>query len=1111
MNDRDRFLEELDANFSVRAAAGTGKTTSLVARIARIAERHPERLAKLVVVTYTHRAADEMRVRLRGDLLKQGGAAAHSPLVRHGLSQLFIGTIHAFCLKLVREYGLWIGYGAEITAEAHDDPRLLRDFEKSRQGQDGETAPAWRETVHRLVPARQVTALAKHLGEKSVDWGRFIAAPAFLEREAATAARLARLRLDPAALDDLTHKRADTQANIERWQRHWRALAASWEKGNGFVAVPKYDNKGGTELKDRWPEALAPWLDALLDGALLAAVREAAAFQEFRLRTGRLFFSDQIVLARRLFEEPSLRTLLLGEGYHLLLDEAQDTDPLQFEILVELSRPPGSAPFAWPGKPDSHSDRDAAAAPIPGRFIMVGDAQQAIYRDRATHALYLRYHEALVASPGGAELTFAETYRCRPGVTAFVNDRFPHVLDGRDGQTHFVPLVPARNDLPGATLRWRVPLPDSDSSIPLGNADEKTEWEARWLARRLKECGPRALGAPHWGEVALLCPARKWLAQCRQALLEEGLPVRLHTDRPRAERPEYLWLTALLTIHLEPTNAFEIVGVLRELYGIDDDLLFAYRHDTPGEKEKKKNPFTLRGRENGTPSLFDSIDPIGPLLDSLSRCREAAVDLPLAEAVALWVERTELRQRLLRLPGGEEEKANRLRGLDSLLLAAHAAQGEERDLRDFHRELLRGLDRNAPVWEGAAASEPRIELMTMKKAKGLQWNAVIIPFMGRGTVEGGQTDYPKLLCPPGVESPDDMGIAYSPTMKMTRARELDARDDAEETLERERLLYVAATRARYTLLWIDDEALWKEGKTRKQPRSGYEAIRGRSYPDPEANPLDLSAEALAETFTSPFPTEAEAALPAPRIDPWPAAPAAPLRLPALRGKKTPSQHDEVPLPPDPDGETPDLPLPIPTMKSSLLPRRPWAGQDEEGSEAIRYGLWWHDIVHRWPWIANADTRKIDAYCQAILAELPELPSTSPLRERGERELALFRASPLPARLAAVAAAGGLLQETPYSRLVPGEGGSVATVEDGILDLAWRDEAGLWHILDWKTDQAGPALPGNESHEKGVRGPDHFRQRYADQLQAYRLTLADLGLPVGTCSIYSTALGIEIAV
>ncbi|MDE1171906.1 MAG: UvrD-helicase domain-containing protein [Verrucomicrobium sp.] len=1032
MSDRQRFLSELDANFSVQAAAGTGKTTALVGRIAALAREKPETLDRLVVVTYTHRAADEMRQRVQAELFPSFADGRAGTLAQH-FSRIFIGTIHSFCLRLIREYGLWLGYGASPVTEGEDDALLFRDFVRQRAP---EAEPAWLAHVHRAVTAREISALARELSRRAVDWSAVagLPGPNAAEREAALLA----LKIDPEALADVTSVSAKARETIAHWISRWREMAAAWNAADGaFVPMPAYDGKeGGKGLQEAWPLQLAKWGDPMLEAVLHAAVREAAAYQEFRLRAGRLFFGDQIVLAHRLLRQPEVRARLLGEGFHILLDEAQDTDPLQFQLLAELARPPESGLFSWPAAD--------AEPPLPGRFVMVGDGQQAIYRERASIDVYRRYHDAVGRSAHGACLTFSETYRCRPGVAAFVNDRFPHVLTGEPGQARFVPLKPENRDTPGRVVRWQRPK-------MIDGSGRKEAAEAAWLARELGRLGPAGLGARNWGEVAILCPKRAWLTVIHEALRKEGIPSLLHFDLPRAHDPAYLWLTALLTLQTDPGDEFEVAGLLRELYGVSDAAIYRFRY-----RDGLARPRRV------APAPFPSPDgPVEAFLDAWHRRRGQTERLPLALAVSAWIEESRLRDRLAALgaPGT---------GLERLLLQAHAAQQEGRSLREFHESLRRGLEEPGAVQ--AASGGETVELMTMKKAKGLQWDAVVIPFLGHQDKPGGQGDYPKVflpLDPASGEGEEEVPLALSPTFASSTLRAAIERNQEEAERERRRLYYVACTRARHTLVFVDDAPVWeretKTGVSLPGP-NGYTGMLGpQESAEAFANPLELSAALLSET---PLAAEAggKTALPA-QADAWPEkVELAPL---LLATKKAPSRHETEEEPLSPAAE-------------SLLPRREWI--EEMATEGTDYGTWWHETLRLWPWGKDAA-----AFAALAVRQLPE----GPAQERGARELEAFRRSALHGLLAALPAEARL-QEIPYSRL---------READGRIDFLYREPEGTWVLLDWKTDTWNPRELSREAFAAGLA------ERYGAQLHAYGEALAGFfpGMETLRSRIYSTAL------
>src|SRR3954451_22716727 len=123
---RRRFAEELDRNFSVIASAGSGKTQAITERVVHLARSPGSReiLPKLVVVTFTHRAADEMQQRTRQRILEEHRSAE----IQIAFNRAFFGTIHSFCMKLLTNYGHYLGLPASLDLVSEDDDDLWDAF-----------------------------------------------------------------------------------------------------------------------------------------------------------------------------------------------------------------------------------------------------------------------------------------------------------------------------------------------------------------------------------------------------------------------------------------------------------------------------------------------------------------------------------------------------------------------------------------------------------------------------------------------------------------------------------------------------------------------------------------------------------------------------------------------------------------------------------------------------------------------------------------------------------------------------------------------------------------------------------------------------------------------
>src|SRR5436305_10363477 len=160
---RARFAGELDRNFSVVASAGSGKTTAITQRVLSIARsvNAVEILPRLVVVTFTNRAADEMQQRARQILLQEN----RKPEVQVAFNRAFFGTIHAFCMKLLTDFGHYLGLPAPLELlDENDDAELWQQFVQSHAEVGHSLGEENRALLLRLVQARDLMELGRRAG-----------------------------------------------------------------------------------------------------------------------------------------------------------------------------------------------------------------------------------------------------------------------------------------------------------------------------------------------------------------------------------------------------------------------------------------------------------------------------------------------------------------------------------------------------------------------------------------------------------------------------------------------------------------------------------------------------------------------------------------------------------------------------------------------------------------------------------------------------------------------------------------------------------------------------------------------------------------------------------
>ena len=761
---RARFASELDRNFSVVASAGSGKTTAITERILSIAHspNAAEILPRLVVVTFTNRAADEMQQRTRQALLQEHLRQE----VQIAFNRAFFGTIHSFCMKLLTDFGHYLGLPAPLELVEEDDDDLWQEFAQNQTRIGRSLGEKDRAMLLRFVQARDLMELARRARSAALQ------VPGLSPCPPLDFAEIYR-QIDQAGRDNISK----SQAELRDWEtRH----AGDWE----YLRWPVCFTAANAKFTQLWQEKFAPLRQWICDAATCVAAEVQRDYLNFRLDHGLVTYGDQIALAEELLQHPVAAQRIREENFRVILDEAQDTEPLQFSVLLEVTRPP-EAKGLWL--------QDRHLGPRPGHFCMVGDFQQSIYWQRADLNYYRAVHEALIAEKHGESLEFAVTFRLDQKQLDFVNETFREILNNRDGQVRFVELQPRPEILPGKVIR--VPLV-AKQLLPKEKKlkdYQKARFEAEYLAQWIKDAGLKKLSADSWREVAILCPRKAWLQTMAAALRRVGLPVAIQSEQDvKGDSPAYAWLTALLTIMTDPLNAYEIVGVLREIFGASD-------HDLAVFSEGQRTRFRID-------EILSATGRISSVLHMLAEIRQRAEGLALFDAVTLIVEQTQLRERLLLLPA--TEFGDLARELDALLAQAAEAEANGMILPGFAEQLRN--DFASPRAVRFSADDNAIQLITSHKAKGSEWQTVIVPFLARDL----RTPSPRY--PHFVKSPADgeLIIAFG---KEDKSKDLKDAIERAEQQQLERLLYVATTRARHTLVVVLDQEIFcnSEGKLLK--------------------------------------------------------------------------------------------------------------------------------------------------------------------------------------------------------------------------------------------------------------------------------------------------------
>lgn len=680
---------------------------------------------------------------------------------------------------------------------------------------------------------------------------------------------------------------------------------------------------------------------------------------------------------------------------------------------------------------------------------MVGDFQQSIYRDRADLMQYRRIHNALVETNAAQELELSVTFRLDTAQLELVNDTFSQILNNSDNQVAFVQLNPRPQILPGQVVRLKLSdgnlEPDARGKI---SETRRAAEEARQLALWLRAAGLNRLRAESWSNVAILCPRKEWLQTLRRGLRNAGFTVQIQSEKEvKGDSPAYAWLTALFMIMSQPRCAYQIVGVLRELFGLSDhDLaLFSWGHGDRFQIE----------------TVTSGVDVVSRHLTLLAQARLSILELPLFDAANQLIRQTQLRERLRSLP--REDFENLENELDALLALAAACESDRMTMSEFSERLrLHFLDPR----EVRPSSSDAIQLITSQKAKGSEWQAVIVPFLAR-QIRSASPRYPQIF------KDRETGNTRLLWDNADRA-EVEDLIDREARQDMERLLYVALTRAQHTLIVAFDEELFAKTNGEIHEESQLKWLQAEQGRRNDTAFTRVAAEAVECAFTSQHQEqrrrkkfdELEDRLIAGKVDGTIAA----KNASGFVSKFTPSGllADEV--------------------SATLAGEEVFRPAAKRGP-ALRYGLWWHDFARDLPWSLLRPGEMAPAGQEIF--KCWQIKSPEPKRSEKEwkllgRHLASdqsFLRSFCAPRLIAHA-------EMPFFWKA-----AIDRCLEGVIDLALFDAtARRWLILDWKTNEIDSAEL------------DKLRNRYRAQIAAYWKTISQLTEQPVSAAIYSTATG-----
>ncbi len=832
---RDRIEHDLEASLFVEAAAGAGKTTALVRRLVALIGSGKGTLEGIIAVTFTDKAAGEMKLRLRTAIeeARQGleDPAARAPYDRavRQLEAARIGTIHSFCADLLRERPVEAGVDPKFQVLPEEEAGRLLDrafqdwFEETladppegvrrvlRRPPERVYGGGWRGPRQELRDAAQV--LVDHRDFPAA-WQR---PEGFAHAEAIDRA-VAGLR-DLAAFDvpgpeprqwiakgfrkiarfveRLDLREEDEPRDPDRLEAELRELAGDRKAGWTYSGSGQwYDRARGLRLEDvkaRRDEVKAE-LDAILQACeadLAARLREELRpvvdrYEALKRREGALDFLDLLLRTRDLVvQHDDVRGELQRRFTHFFVDEFQDTDPLQAEILLLLAA-------------DDPDERDfRAVRPLPGKLFLVGDPKQSIYSFRRADVRLYEETKRRLAERGTELVRLTTSFRSVPWIQETVNAAFSEgIRPAEDGsQATYVPLErfrdategqPAVIALPapapyadwGRTVKWRISESYADAVCAF----------VKWL---VEESGWSVTepGLPH--HPVPLRPRHVCILSRRlQSRYEEvmgpyvrglearGVPHVLVGGKGFHDREEILALRNALQAIEWPDDPLSVYATLRgPFFAFTDAELLEHRERAGG-----LHPLRVEEEAAGG-SVAEALGVIAELHRARNR-------RPIAETLTRFLSACRAHAGIAIWPAGEQALANCLRLVDR-------ARSFERDgapsfrafVERLEAEAERGEAENAPIVEEGTEG---VRIMSVHRSKGLEFAVVILADPTCNATFSDPSSH--VDAPRGLWAEKLCGAVPSDVLENRDAEA--AREEAEAV----RLAYVAATRARDLLV-----------------------------------------------------------------------------------------------------------------------------------------------------------------------------------------------------------------------------------------------------------------------------------------------------------------------
>jgi ATP-dependent helicase/nuclease subunit A len=813
--DREHIRTCHQETLFVEAGAGTGKTTSLVARVVdMVATNHLTEIGQLAAITFTENAAAELRSRIReglegasrGDTVGQPYDETQRGRCQSALLSLedaVIMTLHGFSARILGEAPIeaglppgfavadtmtssvsaddaWRGFLDELLDDEAARPQLLAGLTldprilSTLHGIAGAMSGSWDQLIDHPLKVRPlplidagdvVAALLEALKDRG-QWPAGDNLTAFLEGPATTALTGLKAATDPMdVLEILGTKLAPSGG-----------LATAWAKAglNKAEVVDALTDANETRQK------ILVEVGAEVTETLAARVQDWVLEEAVRRRSeGSLDFHDLLVFARDLLRDsPSVRERLHEAWPVIMVDEFQDTDPLQVEIvhLLAGSRRSGSSAEQGPTGWDSTQVDE-------GRLFFVGDAKQSIFRFRRAD---IKTFRAVGARYLQGQRALSVNFRSVPGIIDAANAVFQPLIgdDPRSGIDYSalqtsrgatslisggVTSAPAPVHLLGGPLVTDITTIRMNESQHIADLIVRAKADG-WVIGATEQRKASYL------DIAILLPTRTSLGALERALQSRDVPYRVESRSLVWATDAVRDLVAMLQAIDNPSDGVAVLAALRHPGLACSDVDLVHWRAAGGSWNYMAPPTTSLPVDH----------PVAAGLSELRRWHEARWWMPVNELVGSLVREL----RLVELTTTQRRPRDHWRRIRFLVDQSRAwCDAGGSGLGGFVDWATRQIENEADVLETVVpeTDDDAVRILTVHGSKGLEFPITIVAGLASA---GGRPS--NLVWDKGRKPQIRLKSGLLETHGYADAKKLD--DDASK-LESTRLLYVALTRA----------------------------------------------------------------------------------------------------------------------------------------------------------------------------------------------------------------------------------------------------------------------------------------------------------------------------